>query len=122
MAVANAALDILGDPAFLDQVARKGLIFKQKLAGLVDQHPDVFETVRGQGLMLGLKGRMPATDIVAAARRHHLLVVGAGDNVVRLLPALTITEAEIESVVDRLDAAARDLAPRSASAPEGAAA
>lgn len=106
MAVGNAVLDVILEEGFLEEVQRKGLSFKQKLSGLVDSHPKVFETVRGNGLMLGLKCVSPAGDYVAAARDAGLLAVPAGDNVVRILPPLTITEEEISAAVDRLEEAA----------------
>ncbi len=73
--------------------------------------PGVIAEVRGEGLMLGLELTRPNTDFVAAARKHHLLVIAAGDNVVRLLPPLTISEAEIADGCRRLEAACADLAP-----------
>ena len=111
MSVGNAVLDILLDPAFLPRVKLLGLSFKQRLAALHDAHPDLIAEIRGEGLMLGLKLTQPNTDFVAAARKHHLLVIAAGDNVVRLLPPLTISEAEIADGCRRLEAACADLAP-----------
>ena len=106
MAVGNAVLDVVLADGFLDRVAHSGLLLKQKLAALRDRHPHVFEEIRGEGLMLGLKLAVPNTDFAAAARDAHLLVIPAGDNIVRLLPPLTIGEAEIDAAVQRLDAAA----------------
>ena len=63
----------------------------------------MIEEIRGEGLMLGLKLRTPNTDFVTEARAQGLLVVGAGDNVVRLLPPLIITEADVAEAVSRLD-------------------
>lgn len=107
MAVGNAVLDVILEPGFLDEVARKALRLKQSLAELKDRHPDVIEEIRGEGLMLGLKLRTPNTEFVADAREAGLLVVGAGDNVVRLLPPLIISDAEIAEAVSRLDRAAQ---------------
>lgn len=121
MAAAGTVIDIVSDPAFLEAVRAKGLRLKQKLAALVDQYPTVFETVRGEGLMIGLKCRRPAGDVVAAMRGRKLLCVGAGDNVVRFLPPLTLDEGEIEQAVQRAEAAAADLLARDAAA-KGAAA
>jgi acetylornithine/N-succinyldiaminopimelate aminotransferase len=106
MAVANAVLDVVLAPGFLEGVAAKGLKLTQRLAELKDRHPDVIEAVRGQGLMLGLKLRTPNTAFTAAAREAGILVIPAGDNVVRLLPPLTISDAEIGEAFARLDAAA----------------
>ena len=110
-AVGNAVMDILADPDFLAEVGRKGGLFRQRLEGLVAAHPDVFEAVRGQGLMLGLKCRVPNADVVRAGLAAGVLTVAGADNVVRLLPPLIISDAEIAEAVDRLDRAAASLAP-----------
>ncbi|NVK34088.1 MAG: aspartate aminotransferase family protein [Rhodobacteraceae bacterium] len=105
MAVGNAVLDVILADGFLEEVQQKALSFKQKLAALVDTHADVVSEVRGQGLLMGLKCVVPAGDVVAAARDAEILVVPAGDNVVRIIPPLTITEDEISEAVGRLEAA-----------------
>ena len=79
---------------------------RQKLEGLVAAHPEVFEAVRGEGLMLGLKCKVAPADVVKAGYAEHLLTVPAADNVLRLLPPLTITDDEIGEAVARLDRAA----------------
>jgi len=104
-AVGAAVLGIVADPAFLSEVARKGALFRQKLEGLVAAHPDLYEGVRGQGLILGLKCKVANTDIVKAAYGAHLLTVPAADNVIRLLPALNIPDADIAEAITRLEAA-----------------
>ncbi|GJD92530.1 Succinylornithine transaminase/acetylornithine aminotransferase [Methylobacterium hispanicum] len=106
MAVGNAVLDVVLAPGFLEQVGRTALDLKQKLAALMDRHPGVVAEIRGEGLMLGLKLRVPNTDFAAAARAEHLLVIPAGDNVVRLLPPLIVTEDDVAQAVARLEAAA----------------
>ena len=106
MAVANAVMDVVLEPGFLDDVKRKGLLIKQKAAAIVDSHPQVFELVRGEGLMVGIKCRVPAGDVITALRDCGMLAVPAGDNVVRFVPALTITEGEIDDAMRRLTAAA----------------
>ncbi len=106
MAVGNAVLDIVLDDGFIEDVARKGILLKQKLASVVDSNPDVFDMVRGEGLMLGIKCKAPVGEVVASGRNHGVLTVPAGDNVMRLLPPLTATEEEIDMAVERLDAAA----------------
>ncbi len=106
MAVGNAVLDGVLEDGFLERVAHAGIRLKQKLASLRDRHPHVFEETRGEGLMLGLKLGVPNTDFAAVAREAHLLVIPAGDNVVRLLPPLIVSDAEIDAAVERLDAAA----------------
>jgi len=107
MAVGNAVLDVVLEDGFLEEVQGKGLSFKQKLAGLVDSHPKVLAEVRGNGLMLGVKCAVPAGDYVAAAREAGLLAVPAGDNVVRIMPPLVMSEDEISIAVERLDRAAQ---------------
>jgi acetylornithine/N-succinyldiaminopimelate aminotransferase len=109
-AVGCRVMEIVADDFFLSEVNRKAGLFRQKLEGLVAAYPDVFESVRGAGLMLGLKCRLPNTDIVAAGYANHVLTVGAADNVVRILPPLTITDDEIAEGVARLDRAAASLA------------
>jgi len=105
-AVGLAVFEEIADPVFLDEVNRKAGLLRQKLEGLVAAHPQVFEEVRGVGLMLGLKCRAPNTDVVAAGYAAELLCVPAADNVIRLLPALTISDAEIAEAVSRLETAA----------------
>ncbi|MDJ0932906.1 aspartate aminotransferase family protein [Breoghania sp.] len=106
MAVGNAVLDIVLDDGFIETVARKGLVLKQKIASVVDSHPDVFETVRGEGLMLGIKCRANVGAVVIEGREQGFLSVPAGDNVMRILPPLTVTDEEIDEAVKRLDATA----------------
>ncbi|MCE4224230.1 aspartate aminotransferase family protein [Methylobacterium sp. C25] len=109
MAVGNAVLDVILADGFLERVQQTALLLKQRLAALVDRHPRVFTEIRGQGLMLGLKLNVLNTDFAAAARAQKLLVIPAGDNVVRLLPPLIITEDDVAQAVERLDAAASTL-------------
>ena len=105
-AVGLAVMSVVAEPDFLDEVNRKAGLLRQKLEGLVASHPDVFEEVRGAGLMLGLKCTIAPADLVKAGYAEQLLTVPAADNVVRLLPALTISEDEIAEAVARLDRAA----------------
>ena len=105
-----AVLDIIADEAFLADTRRKSGHLRQKLEALVAEHPDVFECVRGAGLMLGLKCVKPAGDVVAAGVAAGVLTVPAADNTVRLLPALNITEAELDEGCARLSQAAASLA------------
>lgn len=114
MAVANAVLDVVLEKGFFERVQQAGLLFKQKLARLKDEHPGVIEEVRGNGLMVGLKCRVPNTDLVSAALGEHLLVIGAGDNVVRLLPPLIVSDSDIAEAVARLDQACRRLETKAA--------
>ncbi len=107
MAVGNAVLDVVLADGFLDHVNAVAISFRQKLAAFADSHPTVIEGVRGQGLLFGVKCRVPNTAFQAAARKAGLLSVGAGDNVVRLIPPLTITEDELVEAMARLEQAAR---------------
>ena len=108
-AVGCAVMEIVSDPAFLAEVNRKAGLFRQKLEGLVAAHPDVFEAVRGSGLMLGLKCRAVNADVVKAGYANEVITVPAADNVIRILPPLIITDEEIAEAVRRLDAAASSL-------------
>jgi acetylornithine/N-succinyldiaminopimelate aminotransferase len=105
VAAANAVLDVMLKPGFFDHVQKMSLLLKQKLASVVDRHPTVVSEVRGEGLLIGIKAVVPSGDLVTALREQHLLTVGAGENVVRLLPPLIVSEAEIEDAVQRLDRA-----------------
>ena len=109
-AVGNAVVNIIGTDAFLEDVNRKAGLMRQKLEGLVASHPDVFESVRGSGLMLGLKCKATNSDVVAAGYRHEVITVPAADNVIRLPPPLNITDEDIAEAVSRLDQAASSLA------------
>ncbi|WP_299499633.1 aspartate aminotransferase family protein [uncultured Roseobacter sp.] len=108
-AVGCAVLDHVTAPGFLDDVNRKAGLMRQKLEGLVASHPDVFETVRGSGLMLGIKCKATNADVVQAGYDQLVLTIPAADNVIRLLPPLTIEDGEIAQAIDRLDAAATAL-------------
>ena len=108
-AVGNAVLDVVLEPGFLDSVLQRALTLKQKLAGLKDEHPAIIDEIRGLGLMMGIKCKVPNTEMQAAALDEHLLTIGAGDNVVRLLPPLVVTDADIAEAVNKLDRAARAL-------------
>ena len=107
MAIANAVLDVVLAPGFLDNVARLGLNAKQKLAALADAHPRVIEEVRGEGLMIGLKLKIPPADFAAFARAEKLLTIPAGDNTVRLVPPLIVTDDELTEGVRRIEAACK---------------
>ncbi|EDQ03957.1 Acetylornithine aminotransferase [Sulfitobacter indolifex] len=110
-AVGSAVLDVVADEAFLAEVNRKAGLMRQRLEGLVAEHPEVFEEVRGAGLMLGLKCKVVNADVVTAGYANELITVPAADNVIRLLPPLTISDDEIAEAVTRLDAIARELTP-----------
>ncbi|MFV3075095.1 aspartate aminotransferase family protein [Niveispirillum fermenti] len=110
MAVANAVLDVVTAPGFLEKVAETGTRLEAALAALVARHPAVLADVRGKGLMLGLKCVKPNGDVVTALRRNGLLVVPAADNVIRILPPLTIGEPEIAEAVAIIDKTCQELA------------
>ena len=108
-AVGKEVVDIMLEDGFLESVRTKAGALNQKLSALVDSHPDIFESLRGEGLMIGIKCKVPVGDVVNAAYKQKLLTVAAGDNVLRLVPPLVITEDDIEDAVSRLDAAATHL-------------
>ena len=108
-AVGNAVMEIVATDEFLADVNRKAGNLRQSLEGLVAAHPDVFEAVRGSGLMLGLKCKAPNMDVINAAYGAEMLIVPAADNVVRLLPALNIPDENIAEGVARLDKAASEV-------------
>jgi acetylornithine/N-succinyldiaminopimelate aminotransferase len=109
-AVGARVMEIVTAPGFLDDVRRKSGLLRQGLEGLVASHPDVFAGVRGHGLMLGLVCRTPVAEVVDAGYAAGVIVVPAADNVARLLPPLTLTEADIAEGLSRLDRAAASLA------------
>ena len=108
-AIGATVTRITSDDAFLAEVNRKAGLFRQGLEGLVAAHPSIFKAVRGQGLMLGLECVAPNTEVVKAGYAQHILTVAASDNVLRLLPALNIPDADIAEALKRLDAAATSL-------------
>ena len=111
-AVGCAVMDHVSDPAFLAEVNRKAGLLRQKLEGLVASHSEVFEEVRGTGLMLGLKCVAPNIDVVNAGYDNEVVTVPAADNVIRLLPPLTLTDDDIDEAYARLDRAATAVAAK----------
>jgi acetylornithine/N-succinyldiaminopimelate aminotransferase len=105
VAAANAVLDVMLKPGFFEHAQRMSLLLKQKLASVIDRHPNIVSEVRGEGLLIGVKAVVPSGDLVGALRDQKLLTVGAGENVVRFLPPLIVSEAEIEESVQRLERA-----------------
>ncbi|MCA3641037.1 MAG: aspartate aminotransferase family protein [Methylobacterium sp.] len=110
MAVGNAVLDVVTAPGFLENVQHMALRLSQRLAELKDRFPGVIAEVRGSGLLMGLKMQVPNTEFVAALRNEGLLTVGAGDNVVRLLPPLIIGEEEVRYATEAIERAAATFA------------
>ncbi len=111
-AVGAKVMDIISDPDFLRSVNETAGHLRQGLEGLVATHPTVFDHVRGTGLMLGLKCKAANTDVVAAAYDVNLITVPAADNVVRLLPPLNLTQADMAEALSRLDGAATQVASK----------
>jgi acetylornithine/N-succinyldiaminopimelate aminotransferase len=109
MAVGNAVLDLVSDPKLLQHVEDISLLMKQRLAELKDRHPAVIAEIRGKGLLMGIRTVVTNTDLVAELREQKMLTIGAGDNVVRLLPPLTITEADVLDAVQRIDRACTNI-------------
>ncbi len=105
MAVGNAVLDVVLAPGFLDHVSDMGTKLKQKLAGICDTYPTVIETIRGEGLMLGLRCKVPSQKLIDALFEERLLTVPAGDNVVRMLPPLTVEPEHVDLACERLETA-----------------
>jgi acetylornithine/N-succinyldiaminopimelate aminotransferase len=103
-------LDVVLADGFLDQVKLNSLLLKQKLAEIKDRHVSIIAEVRGEGLLIGLRMVPPASEMVDELRAEKMITVGAGDNVVRLLPPLIIDEAEIAEAVARIDRACVRLA------------
>lgn len=110
MAAGNAVLDVVTAPGFLDSVRRTASIFKQRLIELKARHPEIIAEVRGEGLLLGLRTNLPNTEMVDALRAEKLLTVAAGDNVVRLLPPLIVSEDVIDDALARINRACALLA------------
>ncbi|WP_421725260.1 aspartate aminotransferase family protein [Bauldia sp.] len=105
MAVGRAVLDVVLEDGFLEDVRRKSLYVKQKLAAVIDEHPDIVADIRGEGMLIGIRCVAPVGDVVAACRDQDLLCVAAGENVMRFLPPLNATEEELDEGVRRLEAA-----------------
>ncbi len=113
-AVANAVLDVLLAPGFLDTVRARSEALTAGLHELADRYPEVISEVRGRGLLLGVRVKPTNTDVIAALRGHGLITVGAGDNVVRFLPPLIIEHQHVQAALDAFDATCRDLTARAA--------
>ena len=107
MAAGGAVLDVVNNAEFLARVTRMGERLRGALEQMIPNHDHLFEGVRGLGLMLGLKMKTDSRAFVTYLRDHGLLTVAAGDNVMRILPPLTIEEAHVSEFVERLSEAAR---------------
>jgi acetylornithine/N-succinyldiaminopimelate aminotransferase len=113
-AVGSAVVDVVTADGFFDNVLEQARSLKQRLARLKDEYPDVIEDIRGEGLMLGIKCKVLNSDFQKAALAARLLVIGAGDNVVRLLPPLIITEKDVADATQRLETACRSFKSKAA--------
>ncbi|PZQ61654.1 MAG: acetylornithine transaminase [Sphingomonas taxi] len=112
MAAGEAVLDVILADGFLDKVARTGERLRSSLEQLIPNHDGLFDSVRGHGLMLGLKLKSDSRRFVAHCRDHHgLLLVAAGENVVRILPPLVIDDSHIAECIEKLSEAARVYVP-----------
>jgi len=116
MACGNAVLDVVLAEGFLDRVQQVSSHLMQQLQGVAQRHPEVIEEIRGQGLLLGIKARVPNGDLCAALRAQGVVTPMAGDNVVRILPPLIIEPQQIHEVVTALEAACDALTPKPAEA------
>jgi acetylornithine/N-succinyldiaminopimelate aminotransferase len=110
MAAAGALLDVVLADGFLERVRRTALVLKQKLAEIKDRYPAVIAEVRGEGLLIGLRAVVPSADLVDELRAEKMITVAAGDNVVRLLPPLIVSEDEVAEAVRRIDRACARIA------------
>jgi len=106
MAAGQAVFDIVAKEEFLADVRQKGERLRQALEQMIPNHDHIFDSVRGVGLMLGIKMKTDSRSFVNYLRTKGLLTVAAGDNVMRVLPPLTIEESHIREFVDTLSAAA----------------
>jgi acetylornithine/N-succinyldiaminopimelate aminotransferase len=107
MAAGQAVLDVILAPGFMEQVTATGDRLRAGLEQMMPNHDQLFESVRGKGLMLGIKLKTDSRAFVAHARDNHgLLTVAAGENVVRVLPPLNIEEHHIAEFIEKLSAAA----------------
>jgi acetylornithine/N-succinyldiaminopimelate aminotransferase len=120
MAAAGALLDVVLADGFLERVRRTALVLKQKLAEIKDRYPAVIAEVRGEGLLVGLRAEVSNADLVDELRAEKMITVAAGDNVVRLLPPLIVSEEEVAEAVRRIDRACARIAKATTPRKEGA--
>jgi acetylornithine/N-succinyldiaminopimelate aminotransferase len=104
-AAGNATLDIVLMADFLPHVQKMGLLFRQRLAEIAGRYSNIVSEVRGVGLMLGLVCKIPNTEVSGTLFAERLLTVTAGDNAVRLVPPLIVTETEIGEACAKIDSA-----------------
>ena len=112
MAAGNAVLDAVANEEFLAEVRAKGERIRSRLEQFIGNYPELFEGVRGKGLMLGLKLKVEPRGFMQHLRdKHRLLTVAAGDGTVRVLPPLVVGDGEIDEFFDKLSAGAADYNP-----------
>lgn len=109
MAVGNAVLDVVLADGFLENVQETALTLKQGLASIIDRYPNIVSEIRGRGLLMGIKCVVPNVTLIQALRDENFLSVGAGDNVIRLLPPLVTTPEEAREALNRIEAAVERL-------------
>jgi acetylornithine/N-succinyldiaminopimelate aminotransferase len=107
MAAGQAVLDVVANDEFLEHVRRMGERLRGALEQMIPNHDHLFESVRGLGLMLGVRMKTDSRAFVGYLREQGLLTVAAGDNVLRVLPPLVIDESHVTEFVERLSDAAR---------------
>src|SRR5215469_7433006 len=120
MAAAGALLDVVLADGFLERVRRISLVLKQKLAEIKDRYPTVIAELRGEGLLVGLRAVVPSADLVDELRAEKMITVAAGDNVVRLLPPLIVSEDEVAEAIRRIERACARIAKATTPRKEGA--
>lgn len=109
MAAGTAVMDAVANEEFLAEVTEKGERIRTRLEQFIGNYPELFELVRGKGLMLGIKMKVESRPFYVHLRdKHQLLTVAAGDNTLRVLPPLVVGDAEIEEFFDKLSAGAAD--------------
>ena len=115
MAAGEAVLDAVANEDFLAEVTEKGERLRSRLEQFIGNYPELFDCVRGKGLMLGLRMKVESRPFYAHLRdNHQLLTVAAGDNTLRVLPPLVAGDAEFDEFLEKLSAGAADYAPAEA--------
>jgi acetylornithine/N-succinyldiaminopimelate aminotransferase len=113
-AAGNAVLDVVLSPGFLEDVERKGRKLRAGLERIAAEFPSVFVDARGMGLLLGMKCVVPVAQVQAACVAEGLAAITAGDNVLRLVPPLVITDSDIDQGIAMLGAASSKVAAAAA--------
>ena len=114
-AAANAVLDVMLEPGFMAEVDRKARKFWQGLVAIAKEFPTVFEEARGAGLLVGLKCIVPNTEVQNAFAAEGLLSVGAGENAIRLIPPLVVTDSDLDEALGMIRRGAKRCLPSASS-------